>query len=114
MAHADSPADPVAGTPSSLTVTVAFSPRANALDEVVLQLNVGSTVADALRSSGLAERHGVALEALPSGVWGVLCSREALLRHNDRVELYRPLQVDPMQARRKRHSLQRGTRGVRR
>jgi len=114
MAHADSPADQVADDEANLTVTVVFSPGANRVDEVVLRLVVGSTVADALRRSGLAERHpGGGLDALPCAVWGVLCSRDAVLRHHDRVELYRPLQVDPMQARRKRHGLQRGKLGAR-
>ncbi len=99
---------------ASLTVMVVFSPAANRVDDVVLHLAAGATVADALRISGLAERHPhVALDAMPCAVWGVLCTREAVLRHNDRVELYRPLQVDPMQARRKRQSLQRGKLGAR-
>ncbi len=114
MAHADSPAGKAADGEANLTVTVAFSPGVNRVDEVVLQLAAGSTVADALRRSGLAERHpGGALDDLPCAVWGVLCSRDVVLRHDDRVELYRPLQVDPMQARRKRHSLQRGKPGAR-
>jgi uncharacterized protein len=127
MVHAEPAVEPAADSaaPSaadqaderrpSLTVTVAFSPAATLLDEAVLQLAAGTTVADALRSSGLAERHPhVALDALPCGVWGVLCSRDAVLRDHDRIELYRPLQVDPMQARRKRQSLQRSKLGARR
>lgn len=115
MAHVDSLRQVANEGEPRLTVTVAFSPCANTLDEVVLELDAGSTVADALHSSGLAMRHpGVSLGALPCGVWGVLCSRDAVLRHNDRVELYRPLHVDPMQARRKRHNLQRSKLGARR
>ncbi len=111
----DSLNDEVAEREASLTVTVVFSPGVNRVDEVVLRLAAGSTVADALRSSGLAERYpGVALGASPCAVWGTLCGRDAMLRDHDRVELYRPLQVDPMQARRKRHSLQRSKLGARR
>ena len=92
-----------------IAVTVAFSPAAEVLDEVLLHLPAGSTVADALRGSALAERHpGMALALLPCGVWGRVCSRSTVLSDGDRVELYRPLQVDPMEARRKRQSLQRG------
>ena len=118
MAYADlagAVTDKVPEGGASLTVTVVFSPGVNRVDEVVLRLDAGSTVAHALRSSGLAGRHpAFALDALPCAVWGVLCTREAVLRDNDRVELYRPLQVDPMQARRKRQSLQRGKLGKRR
>jgi len=112
---ADAAAPPVGAADASLAVTVVFSPGANRVDEVVLRLVAGSTVADALRRSSLAERHpGVALDDLPCAVWGALCDRSAVLRHNDRVELYRPLQVDPKQARRKRQGLQRGKLVVRR
>jgi uncharacterized protein len=88
---------------SRLRVSVAYSPRAGEVDEVTLQLAAGATVADALRESGLASRHrGLALDALPVGIWGSFCDRGDLLRDRDRVELYRPLRVDPMEARRER------------
>lgn len=86
-----------------LTVSVAFSPQAGAVDEVVVVLGEGATVADALRMSDLQERHPqVDFSGLPTGVWGVLCEPTQRLRDNDRVELYRPLTVDPKEARRLR------------
>jgi len=90
-----------------LTVSVAYSPRAGEVDEVTLQLTPGATVAEALRVSGLQQRHaGLALDALPVGIWGAFCDRGDVLRDRDRVELYRPLQVDPKDARRRRHRAQ--------
>jgi putative ubiquitin-RnfH superfamily antitoxin RatB of RatAB toxin-antitoxin module len=90
-----------------LTVSVAYSPRAGEVDEVTLKLAPGSTVGDALRASGLSVRHpGLALEALPVGVWGSFRDRSDRLRDRDRVELYRPLLVDPKEARRLRYRAQ--------
>ena len=90
-----------------LSVSVAYSPRAGEVDEVNLQLEPGATVADALRASGLQARYpGVALDALPVGIWGSFCERSDALRDHDRVEVYRPLLVDPKEARRRRQQAQ--------
>ena len=87
-----------------LRVTVAFSPCAGAVDEVALTLPLGATVSDALQASGLVQRHAsVDLTALKVGIWGKLAEREDRLRDRDRVELYRPLTVDPKEARRLRY-----------
>jgi putative ubiquitin-RnfH superfamily antitoxin RatB of RatAB toxin-antitoxin module len=97
------------GPAGPLRVSVAFSPRAGVVDEVALQLPGGATVGDALAASGLQARHPqVDLAVLPAGVWGALCERSQRLRDRDRVELYRALQVDPKEARRRRQALQRG------
>ena len=96
---------------ASLHVSVAYSPRAGEVDEVSLTLEPGATVADALRASGLQARYPHAgLDALPVGVWGAFCRRDDVLRDRDRVELYRPLRVDPKEARRRRQRAQLGTR----
>ena len=94
-----------------LSVSVAYSPRAGEVDEVNLTMEPGATVADALRASGLQARYpDAALDALPVGVWGAFCHRDDVLRDRDRVELYRPLRVDPMEARRRRQRDQAATR----
>ena len=89
-----------------LSVTVVYSPRAGEVDEVLLSLAQGATVADALHESGIATRHDTSQLAV--GVWGVLAAPDYRLRDRDRVELYRPLQVDPKEARRLRQKKQRG------
>ena len=97
--------------PAELHVSVLFSPRAGEVDAVELRLPVGATVADALAASGMQARHpDHDLTALPVGLWGAFCERSDALRDRDRVELYRPLRVDPKEARRQRQQAQRGAR----
>src|SRR3954471_9415977 len=86
-----------------LHVTVLFSPGPRAMREWALDLAPGSTVADAIAASGLrAEFPALDLDALGVGVWGRKAAPRQLLRDRDRVEVYRPLQVDPKVARRER------------
>ena len=87
----------------AVRVVVAYSPAPRQVDEVPLTLQPGATVCDALRASGLLERHpAIDLATQKVGVWGKLRPLEATLRDGDRVELYRPLKVDPKEARRQR------------
>ncbi len=61
----------------------------------------GATVAEVISASGLAERFpGEALHNLQTGVWGHPVAPDHCVRSGDRVELYRPLQRDPRDARR--------------
>jgi len=99
------PGDSAAG---ALAISVAYSPRAGEVDVCELTLPAGSCVADALRESGLTQRHpALDLAAVALGVWGSFVSADHLLRDRDRVEVYRPLQVDPKEARRRRQLQQR-------
>jgi uncharacterized protein len=87
-----------------MRITVARSERAREIGLREVELPDGSTLADALRIA--------AIEADPSlvGVWGRVRAPDWVLHDGDRVELYRPLTVDPMQARRLRHEHQRRAR----
>lgn len=97
--------------PAELRVSVVFSPRAGEVDEVELLLTSGATVADAIAASGMQARHpDHRLATMPVGLWGAFCERGDALRDRDRVELYRPLKVDPKEARRQRQQAQRGAR----
>lgn len=88
----------------TLQVSVAYSPRAGVVDEVVLDLPRGATLIDAVRASGLLDRHaGIDLATARLGIWGRVQEPQTLLRERDRVELYRPLTVDPKEARRLRY-----------
>lgn len=92
-----------------LAITVAYSPQARAVELVELTLPAGATVLDALHASGLLQRHrDVDLLAQAMGVWGASCALGDVLRDRDRVEIYRPLTVDPKEARRLRYSRDRG------
>lgn len=84
-------------------VEVVWCPAPGRIDLTPLDLPDGSTVADALRASGVLERHGLALEALDTGIWFRACALDAPLRDQDQVQLYRPLTVDPKEARRLRY-----------
>ena len=96
------------GCADVLSVTVVYSARTGEVDEVLLSLAEGATVADALRESGMVTRHNIS--ELGVGVWGVLAAPGDRLRDRDRVELYRPLLVDPKEARRLRQQKQRSQR----
>lgn len=76
------------------------SPAPRAVEEIHLTMPAGSTVADALRASGWLEDPG--LVDVQVGVWGRKARPDQLLRERDRVEIYRPLRVDPKVARRER------------
>ncbi|HJV70186.1 RnfH family protein [Ideonella sp.] len=90
-----------------LSVQVSYSPAPREVDSVALKMPAGSTVADALRASGLLERHGLALDAgLSVGVWMKAKPLDTPLREADRVEIYRGLKVDPKEARRLRYRKQ--------
>jgi putative ubiquitin-RnfH superfamily antitoxin RatB of RatAB toxin-antitoxin module len=98
------PAEPEA----TIGVSVAYSPGTGQVDEVMLALPQRATVIEALRASGLLERHPqIDLSRQRVGVWGKLQALDAPLRDRDRVEVYRALQVDPMEARRQRQRKQR-------
>jgi len=99
----------------SLRVSVAYSPGPGQIDEVELNLPRGASIALALARSGLQDRHpDLALANATVGVWGVIGVREQALCDGDRVEVYRALRIDPMQARRRRAQNQRALKSPRR
>lgn len=70
---------------------------------LAVSLPVGATVDDAITESTLSRRFPMQnLDALQAGVWGHLVTRDHVLSDGDRVEIYRPLQLDPREARRQR------------
>ncbi len=86
-----------------LHVAVACSPRDGVATEVAIALPEAATAIDAIRASGLLERFpelDVSVQAI--GIWGRACALDAPLRDGDRVEIYRPLAMDPNEARRLR------------
>ncbi len=72
-------------------------------DAVSLKLPSGSTAIDALRASGVLERHPeIDLARHEIGIHGKVVGADAPLRDRDRVEVYRALLVEPKEARRRR------------
>jgi putative ubiquitin-RnfH superfamily antitoxin RatB of RatAB toxin-antitoxin module len=86
-----------------MKVDVVYCAGPGRIDLVAVELPPGSTAAQALAASGLLQRHGLQAEGLRLGVWGKLREPDTVLRERDRVEIYRPLLVDPKEARRQRY-----------
>ena len=76
--------------------------RADGATRIDVEVPEGSTVDDALTASGIVERLGLDRAGLSVGIFGRRVAVTALLHDGDRVELYRPLIVDPKEARRRR------------
>jgi hypothetical protein len=89
-----------------IKVEVVYGAAPHDVDRVDLELADGACVADAVRASGIADRRGLDAAALMWGVWGRRCEADTALRDRDRVEIYRPLQCDPKEARRLRYRKQ--------
>lgn len=83
-----------------ISIEVVFAlPNRQRLVEV--QLAPGATINDAIAASGLDGAFlDVDFSGCDVGVWGKPQSRDHVLRENDRVEIYRPLEMDPREARR--------------
>ncbi|MCG3190034.1 MAG: Protein RnfH [Burkholderiaceae bacterium] len=88
---------------AELSIDVVLAAAPHDVRQVTLRLPAGSTVADALRASGLLDALSAAqADSLQTGIWSRAAALDALLRDGDRVELTRALQVDPREARRLR------------
>lgn len=69
---------------------------------VRLQVPEGTTLMEAAKRSGITRLFPeINLDEIDMGVFGKVVKKpdEQLLREGDRVELYRPLKIDPKQAR---------------
>ena len=92
---------------TGLQVTVVYSPAARQLHEFQLVLPLDSTAWGAVVSSGVAQLFpNLNLTTAVLGIWGRKCAPDYVLRNLDRVEIYRPLTVDPKVARRERFAKQ--------
>jgi len=65
-----------------------------------LELAAGASVADAL-ASPTARALLADVDVSAVGVWGHSVTGSHLLRDGDRIEIYRPLKLDPREARRR-------------
>ena len=85
-----------------VTVEVVYAePSGRWLRQVTLP--VGSTVAQAVEASGLArEMPGLVVDPARLGVFSRKVTPEHVVGEGDRVEIYRPLTLDPKEARRRR------------
>ncbi len=68
-----------------------------------LSLPAASTLQDAIHASGVLQRYpDCDLATARVGIFGKLKTLTSALHDGDRVEIYRPLQADPMESRRRR------------
>jgi uncharacterized protein len=85
---------------AAMRVEVVYTLPAGA-DIVTVELPAGARVRDALAASGMAARHrGLDVTAL--GIYGKPVAPDTRLAEGDRVEIYRPLALDPKERRRQR------------
>lgn len=90
-----------------IEVVVAYAPAPRQVHELALRLPAGATLEQALQACGLATLcPELDLAQAPVGIWGRKAARDQVLRQRDRVEVYRPLRVDPKVARRERFASQ--------
>jgi putative ubiquitin-RnfH superfamily antitoxin RatB of RatAB toxin-antitoxin module len=90
-----------------MIVTVVYA-QPGAQQVIEVDVDAGATVRQAIVASGLlAQAPELAQDELDVGVWNHRCSLDAVLRQGDRIEVYRPLRVDPKEARRIRAEVRR-------
>ena len=80
-----------------LKIQVVFASPENQL-VIDLEVREGTTIAAAVEQSGLRDELravGIDIDALTFGVWNNVRSGHDLVSNRDRIELYRPLDLDP-------------------
>lgn len=84
-----------------MRITVAHCLGPRLVQEYSLDLPEGSKVSQALQACGL-DLAGQGAHAALLGIWARRCTAATVLHEGDRLEVYRPLRVDPKVARRER------------
>lgn len=86
-------------------VELVWSPHTGDVQHRWLELEAGTTLEAALRGcADFMAAQALPLDSLRIGIWGRLRPLTTPLRERDRIEVYRPLTVDPMEARRLRYA----------
>ncbi len=94
-----------------MRIEVAYARPQGAIQRTY-ELPAAATVGDALRAAAADPAfEGFDIEGSPIGVFGAPARREQPLHPGDRVEIYRPLALDPKAARRARVRQARALRG---
>ena len=94
----------------ALTVEVVFA-VAGGFDSSRVELPAGATLGEAIERSGILARHPeIDLARQAVGVFGKACALDRPAADGDRIEIYRPLAMDPKDARRRRAASRPGKR----
>jgi uncharacterized protein len=105
MARADENHAPVDGLSAEVAATVVYG-APDLLVELSVTVPRGATLLDAVIASGLlAQVPALSAPHLDLGVFNRPLSPDTPVRPGDRIEVYRPLVVDPKEARRARVAL---------
>jgi putative ubiquitin-RnfH superfamily antitoxin RatB of RatAB toxin-antitoxin module len=88
---------------AEIRVELVWSPRAGDVRHAWLTVEDGTSIELALRGCAEFADQLPQLAALRIGVWGRMRPLQTALRDRDRIEVYRPLTVDPKEARRQRY-----------
>ena len=85
-----------------ITVEIAYALPEQQL-VITIQIPERSSIENAIQTSGILQRFPeIDLNMNKVGIFGKLAKLESSLRHMDRIEIYRPLIVDPKAVRRNR------------
>ncbi len=88
-----------------MRVELVWSPQAGDVQHRWLEVEEGVTMEAALRGcADFIAAQSQPLAELRIGIWGRVRALSTPLRDRDRIEVYRPLTVDPMEARRLRYA----------
>ena len=91
-----------------ISVSVCYS-TADQQDVIDITIPSNKTVLDAIKKSDILSKYPqIDLSKNKVGVHAKLVELDHVLQEHDRVEIYRPLSVDPLQARRNRAMQQNG------
>ena len=86
---------------STIRVEVVYAEPQRRIMRVAI-LAAEATVEQAIRTSGIRDELPAGFAAASVGIFGRVVALDAPLRDGGRIELYRPLRIDPKQARRRR------------
>lgn len=82
-----------------IQITVAYATIEKQV-EIPLQVEESCTVAVAIKRSGILEQFPeIKFAHIKVGVFGKRVTLDSVLQADDRIEIYRPLKIDPKQAR---------------
>ena len=90
------------GESELIEIEVAYALPENQILEC-LKVPHGTTVAQSVQLSGICNKFSeIQPDSKNLGIFGKVVKPETILRNHDRVEIYRPIIVDPKEKRRKR------------
>lgn len=85
-----------------IQVEIAYA-KPDRQDVISVKLPEGSTIQQAIESSGLLQRNPeIDVAKAKVGIYGKLSKMDTIVRSRDRVEIYRPLIADPKEVRKQR------------